>query len=127
MPCFRGVAAPKAVFERIFEGFSRAECHRFAAFAGVRPYPEGQAGLKSRDGIPVLLIGLQATYKNEAARRKHSEAESATYKLEHRGLNRVRLRGSDGFELAVGLSALACNIHRVGMILRERRRRKFAD
>lgn len=131
MPCFRGVAAPKAVFERIFEGFSRAECHRFAAFAGVRPYREGLAGLKSRDGIPALLIGLQAIYKNEAARRKHSEAESAVNKLEHRGLNRVRVRGSDGFELAVDLSALAFNIHRVRMTLREkereRRRRKFAD
>ena len=121
----------KGVFERIFEGFSHAECHRFAVFAGVRPYREGQAGLKSRDGIPALLIGLQAIYKNEAARRKHSEVESAVSKLERRGLNRVRRRGSDALKLVVGLSALAFNIHRVRMIMREKgrngRRRKFAD
>ena len=69
-----------------------------------------------------------------AVRRKHSGVESAINKPEHRGLNRVRLRGSDGFGLAVGLSALAFNIHRIRMILREkerermrRRRQKSAD
>ena len=87
--------------------------------------------MKSRDGIPALLIGLQAIYKNEAARRKHSEAESAINELEHRGISRIRLYGSGGSELAVGLSALAFNIRRARTILREkerkRRRRIFAD
>ena len=57
-----------------------------------------------------------------AARRKHSGVESAINSLEHRGLDRVRLRGPDGFELAVGLSVLAFNVHRIGQILRERKR-----
>ena len=39
-----------------------------------------------------------------AARRKHSGVESTINNLEHRGLDKVRLRGADGFELAVGLA-----------------------
>ena len=67
-----------------------------------------------------------------AARRKHSGVESTINNLEHRGLDKVRLRGADGFELAVGLSVVALNIHRLGLNLREterkrmRRRRKYA-
>ena len=57
-----------------------------------------------------------------AARRKHSGVESAINSLEHRGLDRVGLRGADGFEPAVGLSVLASNLHRVGQLLRERKR-----
>ena len=45
--------------------------------------------------------------------------------LEHRGLNRVRLRGPDGFERAVGLSVLASNLHRIGQILRGRERERM--
>ena len=60
-----------------------------------------------------------------AARRKHSGVESAINSLEHRGLDRVRLRGPDGFELAVGLSVLAFNVHRIGQILRERERKRM--
>ena len=60
-----------------------------------------------------------------AARRKHSGVESAINSLEHRGLDRVRLRGPDGFELAVGLSVLAFNVHRIGQILRERERKQM--
>ena len=68
-----------------------------------------------------------------AARRKHSGVESTINNLEHRGLDKVRLRGADGFELAVGLSVVALNIHRLGLNLRaaerkrmRRRRRKYA-
>ncbi len=57
-----------------------------------------------------------------AARRRHPGVESAINGLEHRGLGRVRLRGRDRFELAVGLSVLAANIHRLGRILRDRER-----
>ena len=60
-----------------------------------------------------------------AARRKHSGVESAINSLERRGLDRVRLRGPDGFELAVGLSVLAFNVHRTGQILRERERKRM--
>ena len=68
-----------------------------------------------------------------AARRKHSGVESTINNLEHRGLDKVRLRGADGFKLAVGLSVVALNIHRLGLNLRaaerkrmRRRRRKYA-
>ncbi len=57
-----------------------------------------------------------------AARRRHPGVESAINGLEHRGLGRVRLRGRDRFELAVGLSVLAANIHRLGRVLRDRER-----
>ena len=60
-----------------------------------------------------------------AARRKHSGVESAINNIEHRGLDRVRLRGPDGFELAVGLSVLSLNIHRLGMILRDKERKRL--
>ena len=59
------------------------------------------------------------------ARRKHSGVESVINSLEHRGLDRVRLHGPDGFERAVDLSVLAQNIHRIGQILRERERRRM--
>ena len=59
-----------------------------------------------------------------AARRKHSGVESAINGLEHRGLDKVRLRGPDGFKRAVGLSVLAFNLHRIGRILLERERKR---
>ena len=60
-----------------------------------------------------------------AARRKHSGVESAINSLEHRGLDRVRLRGPDGFERAVGLSVLTSNLHRIGRIPRGRERERM--
>ena len=67
-----------------------------------------------------------------AARRQHPAVESATDALEHRGLDRVRTHGADGFERTVALSVLAANLHRLGRLLRrllrrrERRRRQRA-
>ena len=46
--------------------------------------------------------------------------ESAINALEHRGLDRVRAHGADGFERVVGLSVLAFNIHRLGLLVRRR-------
>ena len=62
-----------------------------------------------------------------AARRKHSGVESTINNLEHRGLDKVRLRGADGFELAVGLSVVALNIHRLGLNLLEAKRKRMRD
>ena len=59
-----------------------------------------------------------------AARRQHPAVESAINALEHRGLDRVRNRGADGFALAVALSVLAANLHRLGRLLRQRERRR---
>ena len=60
-----------------------------------------------------------------AARRKHSGVESMINNLERRGLDKVRLRGADGFELAVGLSVVAPDIHRLGLNLREAARKRM--
>ena len=64
-----------------------------------------------------------------AARRRHPAVESAINALEHRGLDRVRAHGADGFERTVALSVLAANLHRLGRLLRQRefkRRRRAA-
>ena len=61
-----------------------------------------------------------------AARRQHPAVESAINALEHRGLDRVRTRGADGFARTVALSLLAANLHRLGQLLRERKRRRRA-
>ena len=62
------------------------------------------------------------------ARRAHPAIESAINGLEHRGLDRVRSHGADGFARTVALSVLAANLHRIGLILqqRERKRRRLA-
>ena len=49
-----------------------------------------------------------------AARRAHPAIESAINGLEHRGLDRVRSHGADGFARTVALSVLAANLHRSG-------------
>ena len=59
-----------------------------------------------------------------AARRVHPAIESAINGLEHRGLDRVRHRGVDGFARAVALSVLATNLHRIGLILQKRERHR---
>ena len=55
-----------------------------------------------------------------AARKQHPAVESAIHNLEHRGLDRVRACGPDGFDRVVALSMLAFNIHRLGLLLRRR-------
>ena len=59
-----------------------------------------------------------------AARRQHPAVESAINALEHRGLDRVRTHGADGFERTVALSVLAANLHRLGRLLRQRERKR---
>ena len=59
-----------------------------------------------------------------AARRQHPAVESAINHLEHRGLDRVRTRGADGFARTVALSVLAANLHRLGRLLRQRERKR---
>ncbi len=59
-----------------------------------------------------------------AARRAHPAIESAINGLEHRGLDRVRSHGADGFARMVALSVLAANLHRIGSILQKRERKR---
>ena len=67
-----------------------------------------------------------------ALRRQHPAVESAINSLEHRGLDRVRSHGTDGFARMVALAVLAGNLHRLGRLLRQqeqdarRRRRRRA-
>ena len=59
-----------------------------------------------------------------AARQAHPAIESAINGLEHRGLDRVRSHGADGFARAVALSVLAANLHRIGLLLQQRERKR---
>ena len=67
-----------------------------------------------------------------AMRRQHPAVESAINSLEHRGLDRVRTHGTEGFARMVALSVLAGNLHRLGRLLRQqeqdarKRRRRHA-
>ena len=59
-----------------------------------------------------------------AMRRQCPAVESAINNLEHRGLDRVRARGSEGFALTVALSVVALNVHRLGRLLRQQARKQ---
>ncbi len=56
------------------------------------------------------------------ARCAHATVGSATDSLEHRGLDRVRGHGKEGLAGAVALAVPAANVHRPGLMLRERER-----
>jgi len=60
-----------------------------------------------------------------AMRRRHPAVESAINNLEHRGLDRVRARGAEGFARTVALSVVALNVHRIGLLLRRKERRRY--
>ena len=59
-----------------------------------------------------------------AARQAHPAIESAINGLKHRGLDRVRSHGADGFARTVALSVLAANLHRIGLLLQKRERKR---
>ena len=59
------------------------------------------------------------------ARRVHAAVESAINNLEQRGLGRVRAQGAAGFERMVGLSVLAGNLHRIGLLLQRAERARL--
>ena len=52
-----------------------------------------------------------------AYRRKQQGIESCINNLEHRELGRIYSYGADGFARLVGLSILATNIHRLGLLI----------
>ena len=61
-----------------------------------------------------------------AMRGQHPAVESAIINLEHRGLDRVLAHGAMGFAHFVALSVVALNIHRIGLLLRRKARRRRA-
>ena len=72
-----------------------------------RSFDRGYHSPSNREQLDELLDlnGLPKKGKL-SARRKHSGVESAINSLEHSGLDKVRLRGPDGFERAVGLLSM---------------------
>lgn len=59
------------------------------------------------------------------ARYKHSAVESCINNLEQRGLDRCRAHGKRGFERHVALSVVACNLHRIGLVLQRKEKAKL--
>lgn len=57
-----------------------------------------------------------------ALRKQHSAVESAINTLEHHGLNRCPDRGLHNFKKYTALGVLACNLHKLGNLLREKER-----
>lgn len=57
-------------------------------------------------------------------RKQHPTVESAINGLNHKGCDKVRVHGKDGFARSVALSVLATNIHRLGVLVRNREREK---
>ena len=57
-----------------------------------------------------------------AMRRQLPAVESAINNLEHRGLNRVRSKGREGFARTVALSVVVLNVDRLGRVLRQQAR-----
>ncbi len=58
------------------------------------------------------------------ARRQHPAVESAINGLNHKGCEKVRVHGKEGFARSVALSVLAANIYRLGVLVRNREREK---
>ena len=58
------------------------------------------------------------------ARRRHPGVESAINALNHKGCDKVRVHGKQGFGRSVALSVLAFNIYRLGVLVRNREREK---
>ncbi len=70
--------------------------------------------------------GRKRTLNNPLPTRFHPNFDGREIQLlEHRGLDKVRLRGADGFKLAVGLSVVAPDVHRLGLNLREAERKRM--
>ena len=59
------------------------------------------------------------------ARRQHPAIESAINNLNQRGLSLIRTHGEEGFVRTVALIVVATNVHRLGLILRNKERRKI--
>ena len=59
------------------------------------------------------------------ARHQHAAVESCINNLEVRGLDRCLSYGRQGFERHVALSVVACNLHRIGLILQRQEKARL--
>ena len=60
-----------------------------------------------------------------AARRAHAAVEAGIRNLEKHGLGRVMSRSKEGYEQMVGLSVVAANVHRIGLLLHRAERERL--
>lgn len=58
------------------------------------------------------------------ARRRHPAVESAINNLNQRGLSLIRTHGEEGFVRTVALVVVAANVHRLGLLLKEKEKRR---
>ncbi len=58
------------------------------------------------------------------ARRQHPAVESAINNLNQRGLSLIRTHGEEGFVRTVALVVVAANVHRLGLLLKEKEKRR---
>lgn len=77
---------------------------------------KGKLGKKDRQ--------RQGAEEFKEARKQHPAVESAINGLNHKGCDKVRVHGKEGFARSVALSVLAANIHRLGVLVRNREREK---
>lgn len=58
------------------------------------------------------------------ARRQHPGVESAINNLNQRGLSLIRTHGEEGFVRTVALVVVAANVHRLGLVLKQKKKRR---
>ena len=84
--------------------------------------------LPKKGRLNVVDAAREASEEFRAARRQHSAVESCINNLEVRGLSRCLSYGRGGFERHVALSVVACNLHRIGLLLqRDAKERLMKD
>lgn len=97
--------------------------------------PANQGALADLLEVAVLpkMGRLSATDKQRESsdefvqgRCQHPAVESCINNLEHRGLDRCRAAGKDGFERHVALSIVAANLHRIGLIVQRQEKARLA-
>jgi hypothetical protein len=81
--------------------------------------------LPKKGRLNVVDQARETSEEFTAARRQHSAVESCINNLEVRGLDRCLSYGRDGFERHVALSVVACNLHRIGLVLQRNERERL--
>ena len=93
--------------------------------------PANQIALKERLDLVVLpkkgrlsKANIVREYDPEfiALRHQHSAVESAINALESHGLDKCPDHGTEGFKRYVAMAVVACNVHRLGAVLRQQER-----
>ena len=59
------------------------------------------------------------------ARHQHPAVESAINNLKQRGLSLIRTHGEEGFVRTVALVVVAADVHRLGLLLKQKEKRRI--